>query len=66
MISFKVSLSSVQLLRTSAVISIYLSAEYFPRMIFFLVIRMIINEVNDLLKSKCSVKYFYFINQSNG
>ena len=66
MISFKVSLSSVQLLRTSAVISIYLSAEYSPRMIFFLVIRMIINEVNDLLKSKCSFKYFYFINQSNG
>ena len=27
---------------------------------------MFINEVNDLHKSKCSVKYFHFINRSNG
>ena len=28
--------------------------------------RLIINKVNDLLKSKCSVKNFDFINQGNG
>ena len=32
----------------------------------FSVKRLIINEVNDLLKSKCLVKKFHFINQSNG
>ena len=31
-----------------------------------LINRLIINEVNDLLKSKCVVKIFHFINQNNG
>ena len=31
-----------------------------------LINRLIINEVNDLLKSKCLVKSFHFINQNNG
>ena len=28
--------------------------------------RLIVNEVNDLLESKCLVKSFHFINQNNG
>ena len=32
----------------------------------FSINRLIINEVNDLLKSKCLVKSFHFINQNNG
>ena len=32
----------------------------------FSIKRLIINEVNDLLKSKCLVKSFHFINQNNG
>ena len=32
----------------------------------FLINRLIINEVNDLLKSKCFVKSFHFINLNNG
>ena len=31
-----------------------------------LINRLIINEVNDLLKSKCLVKSFHFTNQNNG
>ena len=34
--------------------------------IFFAINRLIINEVNDLLKSKCLVKRFHSINESNG
>ena len=37
-----------------------------PRVEFFSINRLIINEVNDLLKPKCLVKHFHFINQSNG
>ena len=38
----------------------------FPHDESFSVNRLIINEVNNLPKSKCLVKSFYFINQSNG
>ena len=37
-----------------------------PRDESFSINRLIINEVNDLLKSKCLVKSFHFINQNNG
>ena len=37
-----------------------------PRDESFLINRLIINEVNDLLKSKCLVKSFHFINQNKG
>ena len=37
-----------------------------PRDESFSINRLNINEVNDLLKSKCSAKRFHFINQSNG
>ena len=37
-----------------------------PRDESFSISRLIINEVNDLLKSKCLVKSFYFINQNDG
>ena len=37
-----------------------------PRDESFSISRLIINEVNDLLKSKCLVKSFHFINQNNG
>ena len=37
-----------------------------PRDESFSINRLIINEVNDLLKSKCLVKIFHFINQNNG
>lgn len=33
---------------------------------FFSVNKLIINELNDLLKAKCSFKKFDFLNQSNG
>lgn len=33
---------------------------------FFSVNKLIINELNDLLKAKCSFKKFHFLNQSNG
>ena len=36
-----------------------------PRDESFSINRLIINEVNDLLKSKCLVKSFHFINQNN-
>ena len=32
----------------------------------FSINRLIINEVNNLLKSKCLVKSFHFVNQNNG
>ena len=38
--------------------------EYSPTMNLFLL--LILNEVNNLLKSKCLVKSFHFINQNNG
>ena len=37
-----------------------------PRDESFSINRLFINEVNDLFKSKCLVKSFYFINQSKG
>ena len=37
-----------------------------PRDESFSINRLIINEVNDLLKCKCLVKNFHSINQSNG
>ena len=40
--------------------------EILPRDESLLINRLIINEVNDLLKSKCLVKSFHFINQNNG
>ena len=40
--------------------------EILPRYESFSINRLIINEVNDLLKSKCLVKSFDFINQNNG
>ena len=40
--------------------------EYSPRDESFSINRLIINEVNDLLKSKCLVKSSHFINQNNG
>ena len=37
-----------------------------PRNESFSINRLIINEVNNLLKSKCLVKSFHFVNQNNG
>ena len=37
-----------------------------PRDESFSINRLILNEVNDLLKSKCAVKSFHFIDQNNG
>ena len=62
----KVWLSSVQFLRNSPVAPILFTCGILPCNESFSLNRLIFNEVNHLLKSKCSVKNFHFINQSNG
>ena len=62
----KVWLPSVQVLKIKLLTPIYLSVEYSPCDGSCSINRLIINEVNDLLESKCLVKSFHFINQNNG
>ena len=65
MILLKIWFLLGQFLTTSPVTPIYLSVDYSLDESSS-INRLIINEVNDLLKFKCLVKNFRFINQNNG
>ena len=65
MISLKVWLPSVQFKNQSTNLNIFICG-LLPGDESFSINRLTINEVNDLLKSKCFFKSFHFINQNNG